>query len=96
MTMGEAGSMVMKCGEEIIKIPAYKPKRVVDETGPGDVYFAIFLYEFFISDKSWNRIEEISYKASAAASFLVEKIGPEGFETKKKVMKRIKSKKYIK
>ena len=96
MTMGEAGSMVMKCGEELIKIPAYKPKRVVDETGPGDVYIAIFLYEFFISDKSWNKIEEISYKASAAASFLVEKKGPEGFETKKKVMKRIKSKKYIK
>ena len=96
MTMGEAGSMVMKYGEELIKIPAYKPKRVVDETGPGDVYLAIFLYEFFISDKSWNKIEEISYKASAAASFLVEKKGPEGFETKKKVMKRIMSKKYIK
>ena len=96
MTMGEAGSMIMKCGEELIEIPAYKPKRVVDETGPGDVYLAIFLYEFFLSDKSWKKIEEIGYIASAAASFLVEKKGPVGFETKNKVMKRVRSKNYIK
>lgn len=95
MTMGEAGSMIMKSGEDVIKIPAYKPKRVVDETGPGDVYLAIFLYELFISDKSWKKIEEIGYIASAAASFLVEKKGPEGFETKSKVMKRVRNKNYI-
>ncbi len=95
MTMGEAGSMIMKCGEDVIKIPAYKPKRVVDETGPGDVYLAIFLYELINSDKSWKKIEEIGYIASATASFLVEKKGPEGFETKNKVMKRVRNKKYI-
>jgi len=95
MTMGEAGSMIMKRGESLIKIPAYKPKRVVDETGPGDVYLAIFLYEFINSDMTWKQIEEIGYKASSAASFLVEKKGPEGFETKKKVMKRVRSKNYL-
>lgn len=95
MTMGEAGSMIMKRGENLIKIPAYKPKRVVDETGPGDVYLAIFLYELINSDRSWKKIEEIGYRASAAASFLVEKKGPEGFETKKKVMKRVRNKNYI-
>lgn len=95
MTMGEAGSMVMKCGENLLKIPAYKPKRVVDETGPGDVYLAIFLYELLNSDKSWKRIKEIAHIASAAASFLVEEKGPDGFETKKKVMKRVRSKNYI-
>jgi len=95
MTMGETGSMVIKCGEEIIKIPAFKPKRVVDETGPGDVYLAIFLYELINSDMSWKKIEEIAHIASAAASFLVEKKGPEGFQTKKKVMKRVRSKNYI-
>ena len=94
-TMGEAGSMIMKCGEDIIRIPAYKPKRVVDETGPGDVYLAIFLYELINSDMSWRKIEEIGYIASAAASFLVEKKGPKGFETKKEVMKRVRNKNYI-
>ncbi|NVM18002.1 MAG: hypothetical protein HWN80_09815 [Candidatus Lokiarchaeota archaeon] len=95
MTMGEAGSMIMKCGEAVIKIPAYKPKRVVDETGPGDVYLAIFLYELINSDMSWKKIEEIAYIASASASFLVEKKGPKGFETKTKVMKRVRNKNYI-
>ena len=95
MTMGEAGSMIMKRGENMIKIPAYKPKRVVDETGPGDVYLAIFLYELINSDMKWKQIEEIGYTASAAASFLVEKKGPEGFESKKKVMKRVRSKNYL-
>ena len=93
--MGEAGSMVMKCGEDLIKVPAYKPRRVVDETGPGDVYLAIFLYELINSDMSWSKIEEIAHIASAAASFLVEEKGPDGFETKRKIMKRVRSKKYI-
>lgn len=95
MTLGEAGSMITKRGENLIKIPAFKPKRVVDETGPGDVYLAIFLYEFINSDRSWKKIEEIGYTASAAASFLVEKKGPKGFETKKKVIKRVRNKDYI-
>jgi len=95
MTMGEAGSMIMKRGENLIKIPSYKPKRVLDETGAGDVYLAIFLYEFINSDMIWKQIEEIGYTASAAASFLVEKKGPEGFETKRKVMKRVRSKNYL-
>ena len=95
MTLGEAGSMITKRGENLIKIPAFKPKRVLDETGPGDVYLAIFLYEFINSDKSWKKIEEIGYIASAAASFLVEKKGPNGFETQKKVIKRVRNKDYI-
>ena len=95
MTMGEAGSMIMKRGESLIKIPAYEPKRVVDETGAGDVYLAIFLYELINSNMTWKQIEEIGYTASAAASFLVEKEGPEGFETKNRVLKRVRSKNYI-
>ncbi|MFX1379975.1 MAG: PfkB family carbohydrate kinase [Promethearchaeota archaeon] len=95
MTMGEKGSMLSKKGEKILNIPAFKPKRVVDETGAGDVYFSIFLYEFIHSDKSWEQIENAAYLASAAASFLVEKKGPNGFVTKKAVLKRIKKKIYI-
>jgi len=96
MTMGEKGSMLVKKGEAILKIPAFKPRKVIDETGAGDVYFSIFLYEFIHSDKSWASIEKAAYLASAAASFLVEKRGPAGFETKKAVLRRLKKQIYIK
>ena len=96
MTLGEKGSLLTKRGESILKIPAFKSKRVVDETGAGDVYFSIFLYEFIHSDKSWKSIEKAAYLASSAASFLVEKKGPSGFVTKKAVLKRMRRKRYIK
>jgi sugar/nucleoside kinase (ribokinase family) len=96
MTMGEKGSMLSKKGEKIIYIPAFKPEKIVDETGAGDVYFSIFLYEFIHSDKSWISIEKAAYLASAAASFIVEKKGSTGFKPKKAVLKRMKKKIYIK
>ncbi|MFX1388858.1 MAG: PfkB family carbohydrate kinase [Promethearchaeota archaeon] len=95
MTLGDKGSMLFKKGEKILKIPAFKPKKVVDETGAGDVYLSIFLYEFIHSDKSWNSIKDAAYLASSSASFLIEKKGPAGFETKIEVLKRVKKKKYI-
>jgi len=95
MTMGEAGSLILRNGENLLKIPAYKPKRVLDETGAGDVYLTIFLYELLNSDMTWEEIEKNAHLASAAASFLVEKKGPKGFETRKEVLKRVASKKYI-
>ncbi len=95
MTLGEKGSMLTKKRKKVLKIPAFKPRRVLDETGAGDVYFSIFLYEFIHSDKSWKAIEKAAYLASSGASFLVEKKGPAGFETKKTVLKRMKKKRYI-
>jgi sugar/nucleoside kinase (ribokinase family) len=95
MTLGEKGSMIYKKGKPLVKIPAFKPKRVNDETGAGDVYFSIFLYEFLQSNKSWDLIKNCGILASAAASFLVEKKGPSGFVPKMKVLKRVNSKQYI-
>ncbi len=95
MTLGEKGSMLIKRGEKILKIPAFKARRVVDETGAGDVYFSIFLYEFIHSDKSLKSIKQAAYLASSAASFLVEKKGSAGFETKKRIKKRMKKEIYI-
>lgn len=95
MTLGERGSLIYQKGKKILKIPAFKPKKVIDETGAGDVYMSIFLYEFLYSDKSWSAIEKGGYLASAAASFLVERKGPSGFAVKKKVLKRIEEKQYI-
>lgn len=95
MTLGDKGSMIYKKGYPILKIPAFKPKKVSDETGAGDVYFSIFLYEFLHSDKSWEMIKNCAFLASAAASFLVEKKGPSGFGTKMNVLKRASRKEYI-
>jgi len=96
ITLGEKGSLIYQKGNKILKIPAFKPKKVTDETGAGDVYFSIFLYEFLHTDKSWSAIEHAGYLASAAASFSVERKGPSGFSVKKKVIKRVKKKQYIK
>ena len=95
MTLGEKGSMLTKKGEKILRIPAFKAKRVIDETGAGDVYFSIFLHEFIHSDKTWGSVKKAAYRASAAASFLVEKKGPSGFKTKKKILNRVKKASYI-
>ena len=95
MTLGERGSMLTKKGEKLLKIPAFKPRRVIDETGAGDVYLSIFLFEFIHSDKSWKSVEKAAYLASVAASFLVEKKGSAGFKSKKAVLKRMEQKKYI-
>jgi len=95
MTLGEAGSLILKNGENLLKIPAYKPKRVLDETGAGDVYLTIFLYELLNSNMTWEEVEKNAHLASAAASFLVEKKGPKGFETRKRILKRVASKNLI-
>lgn len=95
MTLGENGSMIKKEEAPIIRVPAFKPVEVIDETGAGDVYLAIFLYEFMTSNRSRHDIEASAYLASAAASYLVEENGPAGFQRKTKVLKRVNSKNYI-
>ena len=96
MTLGESGSLIMKKGHDILKIPAFKSKTVTDETGAGDVYLAIFLYELFNSDRSWRSIKKAGLIASSGASFLIEKEGPSGCESKEKVINRVNEKNYIK
>ncbi len=96
MTLGEVGSLILKKGEKILNIAAFQSSGVIDETGAGDVYFAIFLYEFIISDKTWNSIEKAAWFASSAASFNVEAMGANGFQHKTHVQSRIVKKKYIK
>ncbi|MBD3253877.1 MAG: hypothetical protein GF383_02235 [Candidatus Lokiarchaeota archaeon] len=95
MTLGDKGSLIIKKDEDILNIPAFQAKEVVDETGAGDVYLSIFLYEFVKSHKTWNEVKKAGLYASAAASFLLEKKGPNGFESKKKVIKRLNSKKTL-
>lgn len=95
MTLGEQGSWLVKDTEILLKVPAFKPKRVRDETGAGDVYLAIFLLEYLLCDKNWDSVRMCAYKASAAASYLIEQKGTNGVKTKKKIMKRLNRKNYI-
>jgi len=95
MTLGESGSLLMKKGYDILKIPAFKSETVTDETGAGDVYLAIFLYEFFNSDRSWQSVKKAALLASSAASFLIEKEGTSGCESKERVSIRVNKKGYI-
>jgi len=96
MTLGESGSLVAKKDKKLIKIPAFQPDQVIDETGAGDVYLAIFLYEFLNSDKSWKAIKNAAYLASSAASFEIEEKGVNGFKSKQKVYERIQKGEIIK
>lgn len=94
-TLGTNGSIISKIGKDIIKIPAYQSEQVVDETGAGDAYMSVFLYEFLKSSKDWESIKRAGHLASAAASFLIEGKGPKGFKSKEAVLERIETKKHI-
>ncbi|MFO8018835.1 MAG: PfkB family carbohydrate kinase [Promethearchaeia archaeon] len=94
MTLGKDGSLITQKDHEIIEIPAYRPEISIDETGAGDVYLSIFIYEYLKSTKEWDTIKKIGKLAASAASFLIEEKGVAGFKPKKIIKKRIKRKNY--
>lgn len=66
------------------EIPAYKSRHVVDPTGAGDAFIGAFLAEHLrVKDASWS-----ACVGSAAASFVVEGVGPERFGEKHEVYER--------
>jgi sugar/nucleoside kinase (ribokinase family) len=89
-TLGSNGSLIKKKGIKMIHIPALLPDRLLDETGAGDCYSAVFLSEYLNSDHSWESIKKAGYCASAACSYLIEEKGPHGFESAEKVQARLK------
>ena len=74
-TRGAAGS-VLYAGSAVIKIPAEKPRRVVDPTGCGDAYRAGLLYELANSGNfSLKTIRRGAEKGARLAHRIVERIG---------------------
>jgi len=73
------------CAEgRTFSIPSAKPKAIVDPTGAGDVFIGAFLTMLIRSEKPlW-----CACVGSAAASFVVEKVGPRGFGLLKQVQVR--------
>lgn len=85
ITMGEKGSLVYDNNlKKFYRIPAYKTVSV-DETGAGDVYLAAFLY-CYMNTKSTI---VSAYFASAAASFVIEDVGPKRFGGESEILKRM-------
>jgi sugar/nucleoside kinase (ribokinase family) len=89
-TLGSNGSLIKKKDIKMIHIPALVPDKLMDETGAGDCYSAVFLSEYLKSDHSWESIKKAGYCASAACSFLLEEKGPHGFGTAEQVQARLK------
>lgn len=94
-TLGPDGSLIKYKDYKMIHVPALVPKQLVDETGAGDCYTAVFLSEFLKSDKDWADIKKAGYCASTACSFLIENQGPQGYGSYKQVQERLKNKKAI-
>jgi sugar/nucleoside kinase (ribokinase family) len=83
ITKGSKGSLVWSREEGTFRVPAYKT-RVVDPTGAGDAMAGAFLI-------SWNRTNDLIWSVamgSAVASFVVEKLGPSNFGTRRQIRNR--------
>jgi sugar/nucleoside kinase (ribokinase family) len=83
VTLGASGAMV-SVEDTLHKVPAYKPEKIVDPTGAGDAFIGSFLAEYVNGeDCSW-----CSYVGSAAASLVIEGIGPTFFGDKEEIHRR--------
>jgi sugar/nucleoside kinase (ribokinase family) len=83
ITLGSKGSVLSVRGK-LKLIPAYKPTRVVDPTGAGDVYIGAFLTE--LTRK--NPPHWCACVGSAASSLVVEGVGTRFLGEKKEIYRR--------
>ncbi len=82
VTLAERGSLLLD-GTRLHRIPAY-PTEAVDPTGAGDVYGGSFITEY----QRCGDLVEAALFASAAASFMVEQVGPDFRLVRKDVEER--------
>jgi len=103
VTMGPLGGYLSSELTGEVYVPTFKPRVVYDETGCGDTFLACTVVEILHTRKQQNKDirnflgvdgEQLFHAflvGSAAASFLVECVGPEGFATREMILERIKS-----
>jgi len=83
VTLGAEGAVV-SIEHTTYRVPAYKPEKLVDPTGAGDAFIGAFLAEYARGeDCAW-----CSHVGSAAASLVVEGIGPTSFGDKDEIYRR--------
>lgn len=86
VTLGDQGSILSEPGI-LRQIPACSPRVIVDPTGAGDAFIGGFLTEYLSSkDAFW-----CACVGSAAASLVVEGIGPTFFGKKDEIYERARS-----
>jgi sugar/nucleoside kinase (ribokinase family) len=71
ITLGDMGSMLYD-GSTFYRVPAYKPRRVMDATGCGDTYMAGYLYQ----RAKGTGIEKAGHFAAALSTLKIERSGP--------------------
>ncbi|MFW6041197.1 MAG: carbohydrate kinase family protein [Thermoplasmatota archaeon] len=90
VTRGKEGSSIYSQGEEV-DIPVFKPKKVVDPTGAGDVYRG----GFYAAHYRGYDLKECGIIGSVTASFALEKAGPqEGNFNWEDIRKRLEKNSY--
>jgi sugar/nucleoside kinase (ribokinase family) len=83
VTLGSDGALVSVEHAQHV-VPAYEPVKLVDPTGAGDAFMGGFLAEYVKGeDCAWS-----SYVGSAAASTVVEGLGPTSFGDKTEIIRR--------
>jgi len=83
VTLGTEGAVLSLDGS-VHKVPAYKSERVVDPTGAGDVFLGSLLAEYIRGeDPFW-----CACVGSAAASLIVETVGPTFSAGKSEIYRR--------
>jgi len=86
VTLGAEGALV-SVEDTIHRVPAHKPEKFVDPTGAGDAFIGAFLAEYARGeDCAW-----CSHVGSAAASLVVEGIGPTSFGDKEEIYRRART-----
>lgn len=71
ITLGSEGA-VIRCGDKVVRIPAYTPRDVVDATGCGDTFMAGYLYK----RSRGADIQESGCFAAAMCTLKLEHSGP--------------------
>ena len=82
VTLADRGSILLD-SDRIYHIPAFHTDAI-DPTGAGDTYAGSFIVEY---DRTGSNLEAALF-ASAAASIMVEQVGPEFRMTEQEAMKR--------
>jgi sugar/nucleoside kinase (ribokinase family) len=86
ITLGAKGA-VLSVEKTVYNVPACASKRIVDPTGAGDVFVGGFLTEYGrAKDSLW-----CACVGSAAASLVVEGLGPTFFGDKEEIYRRAES-----
>jgi len=71
LTFGSMGSLLYN-GADFFRIPAYKPREIVDATGCGDTYMTGYLYQ----RAKGKTMEEAGHFGAALSTLKIERSGP--------------------